>query len=236
MVAAFRNFLNSAPEFVEIRDESRIGLLQRMRNLASRSAANANASAVPPPAAGGYDDEMGDDDDGGMLGVDGQSEGLADEPFTAGATLFHTSTPTINANTAFTNGNSQQHIPVPPPPPQPQHIQLQPLMPVQSPQFSFQSSFGALSYSSFINNQPSHGYPPLSSYGYDQASMASVRPPLQNAQQNPNNPRPDLGPIARPQSSTWLTQQQNGGASDGASTASMSRRPSDAGPDLNAAA
>lgn len=176
MVSQFRHYLNTDPQFEELR-ENFPGVSRRRGGTPRR---NHTPNGILADAEG-MDDEMGEEDndfegmDASQLSVNGQAHQLP---------------AMINGNTQapFANG-----IAVPPPPPLVHQTHLSTMFNTQPPQPSYlqdHNNLGPLSFSSFLNNQPANGAPPLSTHGYSQASMASVG---NSTQAGPSNARQPNG-------------------------------------------
>lgn len=152
MVSQFRHYLNTDPQFEDLR-ESIPGVSRRRTGISRRNNTNEMLADVE-----NMDDEMGDEDndfegmDANQLGVNGHQ------------------LPPINA------------LAIPPPPPLVHQAHLNTMFNGQVPQPPYlenHANLGPLAFSSFLNNQPANGPPPLSAHGYSQASMAPVGSPAQ---------------------------------------------------------
>lgn len=156
MVSSFRQHLNTDAQFEELR-ESYPGAHRRLRQ--SRRTQTTNEMLADPYAV---DDEMGDEDneydafDASQLAPDVQAQNQVAMP--------------------DADGQPQSHQTIPPPPPLHNQMHAAPDAPHLPAQHYFHDAhqMGPLGFSSFLNNQPAQGQPPLSAHGYAQASMAPV--------------------------------------------------------------
>lgn len=177
MVSQFRDFLNTEPQFAELRDRFP-GELRIQPSLPVFH----NHGLIRPPGEM-VDDEMADDND---FEVIDSNDMVVD-------THHHGH---FNAN-MHSNMALIGTIPPPPPPPAPTYGNQMDTRPEVYP-------MSPVAYSSFLSNQTATGNPPLSAHGNSLASLAALRPsrPNDNAggasraslhQQPPTGPSPDNG-------------------------------------------
>jgi F-box and leucine-rich repeat protein GRR1 len=163
MVSDFRRFLNTAPQFEELRNSLQ-PVADRLRTTRLRRPVVAPNAVQPEGEA--FDEDLADDDND-FEGLDANE--MVVEVHTA---------PPITAEEF--NENMVIALPPPPPPlppPPPPHAQLDHAGvagsgsgdPVNEDQPRPQA------FSSFLNSQQAVGSPPLSAYGSTQASVANVR-------------------------------------------------------------
>ena len=170
MVSQFRDFLNYSPQFEELRGPRRIMNPGRERSSSARQA-NDLAHAMNSADREGFDDENPDEDNDfeGLDGSDLALEGQATPVWPPiGSTGPNTHPPGVQSRLPFM---------IPIPPPAPSQTSSNPFGPNQShllpasPMDMTPEPSGPLAFSSFLNNEPANGVPPLSAHG--QSMMAS---------------------------------------------------------------
>jgi F-box and leucine-rich repeat protein GRR1 len=195
-VAKFREFLNSQPQFEELRATLPARLARSMRSVTRRT----NAVSAPAPGDGeGYEDEMGDEDND-FEGMD-PSDIAVDPQVQLGL-------PDLNP----TSSQATQTIPVPPPAPS---MAQHPFASMHSYVNGVAENLGPLAWSSFISNEPASGAPPLSAHGHAQASIASLaQGSISNPQHaSPASAAPSEGASTAPMHQRPNTEQQTDGDS-----------------------
>lgn len=181
MVSRFREFLNTAPWFEELRESLpyRAGG-SRIRGAAVRRS-QAMANNLPSAEGEGFDDEMPDEEN--------DFEGLDVSEMALDAHVQNQQVPDGSHGATFAQANS---IPVPAQAP----TLDQPPAGSSSHAHSMTGPMGQLAFSSFISNEPTTGGPPLSAPGHTQASLATLASDLSASQQAGTAPPGDSAPRA----------------------------------------
>lgn len=207
MVSKFRDFLNTSPQFEDLRESFPRGTVSfgriRMNN---RSRAQALTAVLNGVDGEGFDEEMADEDND-FEGMDGSEMTVDANALPLNTALHGPSNPPPPAPV----GNpplpglaaNQQTPPLPP---------LRPFRPGHPPAYSYLTAppppMDRVAFSSYTHNEPSDESPPPSTLGYAQqaaqASMASI------------------GQAAR---AGLSSASMAGGGPSGASTASMHQQP-----------
>lgn len=210
MVSKFRDFLNTSPQFEELRVSLNIARLGRFSDPRSRPAA-VPALRQSTGFGEGFDDEMADEDndfeglDGSDMVVDAQAQNPAIPPNNHATNNLHTLLNTVGPPR---NAGFPQAIPVPPPPPglgqNPFIFQADPrFLPMPHAMLQERGMLGLFTYRNSINTPFIVGAQPPNQASF--ARLASRGPGL----------------------STQTSVVQNGEASTGASTATIHRLPDD---------